>query len=478
MEELTNFLTQTNEVWTPRKSTPCSEFSVSELWHRSDDVEGILSHYIVRQSEWERWLKEGIVANTPSGRKICTLRFVWIEHNQSEQANDVSTEALDWILDAFKLKSVLAFSRTSFAGAAAFPINSATNTQQFVFCIHPKLILLWSHDFSRSTTQAICFANQTHIERLKEILNSKWSFAKEPLFPAFACALLLGGEIDRDQNEIKHEIREVEVRTGFHRWSGRTERPATGDLSILSAKMSGCATKMASIARKTKVIQELYSLILDNLCSPEADQSTREGQEVRTALDLKSATDLLRSRARMQTVDTDFIQHRISIQLTALFHLITQNDMLISHSVAQDSRVLAIASRRDSSSMKTLAVVTMFFLPGTFVASLFATPYFALDSDRGAVILHRNFGIYWAVTVPLTVVTLMAWTAWTMWREWRNRNESNEESAKLEKALNPPVSLRTESVGRRSLALDIEGGTSEIGSLVRRRTALERQKTG
>jgi len=38
-------------------------------------------------------------------------------------------------------------------------------------------------------------------------------------------------------------------------------------------------------------------------------------------------------------------------------------------------RIIAIESKKDSSSMKTIAVLGMFFLPGTFIAVGFAALY-------------------------------------------------------------------------------------------------------
>lgn len=63
--------------------------------------------------------------------------------------------------------------------------------------------------------------------------------------------------------------------------------------------------------------------------------------------------------------------------------------------------------------MKTLAAVTVAFLPGTFVAAFFSMPLFEWDAvDKGTVVSKR-FWIYWAVTVPLTFLTLVVWVLWT-----------------------------------------------------------------
>ena len=61
--------------------------------------------------------------------------------------------------------------------------------------------------------------------------------------------------------------------------------------------------------------------------------------------------------------------------------------------------------------MKSLAVVTMVFLPGTFVATLFSMPFF--DWHGSENLSASGLGIYWATAIPLTVVTLSIWIVWT-----------------------------------------------------------------
>src|SRR5262249_6890804 len=123
------------------------------------------------------------------------------------------------------------------------------------------------------------------------------------------------------QDSIKQQVREVEVRTGYHRWSGRHERAAPGDLASLSAIMSGCATKMASVSRKTRGVKEMQKFVLDQVEQPVVDWKgdADEGRRRETGkVMLRDCVALLQRRARMQEVDTDFFQHRIKIQLTAV----------------------------------------------------------------------------------------------------------------------------------------------------------------
>jgi hypothetical protein len=87
---------------------------------------------------------------------------------------------------------------------------------------------------------------------------------------------------------------------------------------------------------------------------------------------------------------------------------------------------MAVASTRDSSSMKALAVITAIFLPGEFISSLFGISMFdwqwgtasddALGADTSDGLPHPVimplFWVYWAFTLPLTIFIVVLWRAW------------------------------------------------------------------
>ncbi|KAI3526908.1 hypothetical protein CSPX01_17387 [Colletotrichum filicis] len=107
---------------------------------------------------------------------------------------------------------------------------------------------------------------------------------------------------------------------------------------------------------------------------------------------------------------------------------------IIYSKMAQEDNVLnarmAVASSRDSSSMKALAVITAVFLPGEFLGTLFGMSMFdwqasgedADSSDNGGgtstnpkdpiPVLSHLFWVYWATVIPLTIGILVAWRAW------------------------------------------------------------------
>ncbi|KAJ1325184.1 hypothetical protein MN608_09895 [Microdochium nivale] len=106
-----------------------------------------------------------------------------------------------------------------------------------------------------------------------------------------------------------------------------------------------------------------------------------------------------------------------------------QIDIIYSKMAQEDNNLnarMAVASTRDSSSMKALAVITAIFLPGEYIGTLFGLSMFnwtrgtagdPAESDDSAdhlpkVTIMPTFWIYWAFTIPLTLFIVTSWRAW------------------------------------------------------------------
>lgn len=91
----------------------------------------------------------------------------------------------------------------------------------------------------------------------------------------------------------------------------------------------------------------------------------------------------------------------------------TNRDSVTSQTIATESASIAQGARQDSYAMKTIAVLTMFFLPATFISSLLGTNLFVLDTSSGdgkaKLIVSELWWIYLVSAVPLTLLTLLVW---------------------------------------------------------------------
>ncbi|KAL3475570.1 hypothetical protein BJX99DRAFT_157936 [Aspergillus californicus] len=86
---------------------------------------------------------------------------------------------------------------------------------------------------------------------------------------------------------------------------------------------------------------------------------------------------------------------------------------------------IAEATKRDSEAMKTIAMMTIFYLPASFVATLFSMGIFNFDFEsgkKGTISLSGYWWIYAVVTIPLTISTFLFF--WYMQRRQPNEGKT------------------------------------------------------
>ena len=157
----------------------------------------------------------------------------------------------------------------------------------------------------------VCYAERVKIRVLKELLECTFiqKLAHSSVAPALMCAILFSKENDAALEKVKSLVRSVEVRTGHHEWKARAEPPAQGDLQSISAQMSGCESRLASITRKSRFAAQVHQFIL---CRGEDHQDAEE-QELIT-----STVRTLQQRAEMQEIDMEFVRNRVRTQKDAV----------------------------------------------------------------------------------------------------------------------------------------------------------------
>jgi hypothetical protein len=111
---------------------------------------------------------------------------------------------------------------------------------------------------------------------------------------------------------------------------------------------------------------------------------------------------------------------------------------------------MAVATTRDSSAMKVLAVITALFLPGTYIATLFSMSMFdwqggnnssasngtASSSSESAIVMPYIW-IYCLISAILTITVVIGWRIWWVIqdREFRKRLPKVVRSTALDEVL-------------------------------------------
>ena len=109
-------------------------------------------------------------------------------------------------------------------------------------------------------------------------------------------------------------------------------------------------------------------------------------------------------------------QEQTTRQLTTTLNMmayeqqkLTRSDQQTSIQIAEASKMIAEETKKDGYSMKTLAVVTIIFLPATSVSSIMAMPLFKWNEHW---IASKWLWVYFAFAVPLTALTVGLWWIW------------------------------------------------------------------
>lgn len=115
--------------------------------------------------------------------------------------------------------------------------------------------------------------------------------------------------------------------------------------------------------------------------------------------------------------------------------------------MAAEQRKLAHAAKRDSAAMKTISLLGAIFFPGAYLASVFSMTFFNWQSNNGQYVSEK-FWMYWAITIPVTIVIVAIWFVWERWREAKYDKEDEDlerGSENMEKEIMATMRKRTMS---------------------------------
>jgi hypothetical protein len=77
------------------------------------------------------------------------------------------------------------------------------------------------------------------------------------------------------------------------------------------------------------------------------------------------------------------------------------------------------------------------------------------NSNEGTEVVSKHFGIYWLISLPLTVAVLLTWRTW--WHREKNRYRRKYPHVKLDSGIGSSISNRLEKmIWRRKGLKDIE----------------------
>ncbi|KAH6672007.1 hypothetical protein B0J14DRAFT_594915 [Halenospora varia] len=97
---------------------------------------------------------------------------------------------------------------------------------------------------------------------------------------------------------------------------------------------------------------------------------------------------------------SSYLGQRAQVHIQAYLSFMAQRDNALNFNVSK-------AALRDSSDMRTIATVTLAFLPATVVATFFSTAFFNFQKQDQVV--SSWIWLYCVVSLGLTVIVFIGW---------------------------------------------------------------------
>ncbi|KAK4462946.1 hypothetical protein QBC42DRAFT_72965 [Cladorrhinum samala] len=149
-------------------------------------------------------------------------------------------------------------------------------------------------------------------------------------------------------------------------------------------------------------------------------------------------------QAMLNRSDYTYGLRELLLQRVSVYLQVVQNFM---------QQEISRETKRDSSAMKSLSLLTMVFLPATAVATIMAPFTKISDDDDTLRIITGQFWKFWAVAGPITLVVLIAWVCWIQRIYVRKALATKMEQLK-----------QIEMLQRRTKAADAESDASSTGT--------------
>ncbi|KAB8360875.1 hypothetical protein FH972_024609 [Carpinus fangiana] len=169
--------------------------------------------------------------------------------------------------------------------------------------------------------------------------------------------------------------------------------------------------------------------------------------------ELRSALEYMLTLVENLTSTFKMCQERTTSQINLLFNVVSQQDGYVNRLTNGLNIAIARSTKQDSISVSTFTFITAFFLPGSFIATIFSMTMFDWHLDASsagtssASYVSNRFWIYWVIVVPLTIATLLGWYIWYRFAKAKHQSSlaPYEKTMRRLQRANPPWIMDSEN---------------------------------
>lgn len=271
----------------------------------------------------------------PGQRTLITLILVPLITTLSPYHFDINENAFKHILKEFGLEILYKYAHAT--GMTFDIIPNASGSQDLhglsyysIFLEH-YFGLYVSADPDTGSMRGIVWTSPRLMDLFRSAIINLQTLSRHPYYIMLAASAAFNADHNHYLGDIEFKVNTVEKRTGHQGWDMIAYPSAGGELSDLSAKMSGLATSLAANRRLNGMDDEILKVLSDTSHVP---NSLEHG--VCTSFETHRA--ILQRRSSIRHLHIELLMSRVQTQLTAvrsLRLLPMKADLIVLHIAVQ-----------------------------------------------------------------------------------------------------------------------------------------------
>lgn len=235
-------------------------------------------------------------------------------------------------------------------------------------------------------------------------------------------------EVEKERWQVDFTTQRFESLTGVSSIRFHGSKPLPREKLRLRTDMAAAQDSVRCIARASEHTGDMFKFVQDSLWRFRDVVSEHEAESLpkRYYQQLSDSLEMRINQQHNQRVQIANLMTRLQMQWDVVNAVVSHYNNDLNIGMARDSR-------QDSHLMRRIALVTIVFLPATFMATFFSMGFFEVGD--GNLTVSRWIWLYIVLTVPLTA--LLAW-------QYAPRNEFFDRAMSLGKKRDPQTDVPKE----------------------------------
>ncbi|KAI1642505.1 uncharacterized protein F4817DRAFT_294831 [Daldinia loculata] len=131
--------------------------------------------------------------------------------------------------------------------------------------------------------------------------------------------------------------------------------------------------------------------------------------------------------------ECNMIVGNITLAMQTVWNQIAMHDSDLNTRIAHVNTGVALETKREGIQMRSIAILSMIYLPFSSVASIFSMDMFDWNAQDGGSVVSKYIWLFATLAIGLTAITVYAWYHITIQRERKADEEASEIQVKMEK---------------------------------------------